>query len=184
MAAGADATSSITDARWAPNTRSPVQVYCAQQQERRDRESVCKVVSVGRSEGLVRAVVCGSGNRHTYSHLLTAQEAPSASLASATCRTTSDWRRIHHWTWRPPGSCAPDAVTVRTHLSKTLSSNSTFSPRCDFMTFWLHSFQTLSHGLRSFHSACFVFWILLEPLVSPSVSHDLSERFFVLSLQG
>ena len=32
--------------------------------------------------------------------------------------------------------------------------------------------------------ACFVFWSLLEPLVSPSVSRDLLERFFVLSLQG
>ena len=32
--------------------------------------------------------------------------------------------------------------------------------------------------------ACFVFWILLEPLVSSSVLRDLLERFFVLNLQG
>ena len=32
--------------------------------------------------------------------------------------------------------------------------------------------------------ACFVFWILLGPLVSSSVSRDLFERFFVLILQG
>ena len=32
--------------------------------------------------------------------------------------------------------------------------------------------------------ACFVFWILLEPLVSSSVSRDLLGRFVVLSLQG
>ena len=148
VAAGADATYSVTDARWAPHTRSLAQVFCVQQQERRLRASV----SVGRSKGLARAGVC---------------------VATAIRTVISSWRRKHRGRLSRLRRAAPPATGARlpldmattrvlrtrrrnrrTHFSKTFSSNSTFSPRCDFMTFWQNSFQTFSCGLRSFHNAC------------------------------